>query len=223
MFFKEDLLFFSCYNGILILAGWLSMIHFVFPYGSAIYGTRSEFADLDFIVVSDEPTDWDSSLNKVFQEKFDAYPHTKMDINHYTPEGFKQGLEGHEISFLECLFLSPELMICTGALPNFVLSLPLLRESISKKASNSWVKAKKKLVVAEDYDDYIARKSLFHSLRILAFGQQIAEFGRIVDYSAANHYWDEIKSLPADWELWNEKYKPIYNAEATKFKALAPK
>jgi hypothetical protein len=62
------------------------------------------------------------------------------------------------------------------------------------KAGNSFAKAGKKLDVEKEH--YKGKKSLFHSLRILMFGIQIAKAGRITNYGEANDLWKEIKQVP---------------------------
>lgn len=90
------------------------------------------------------------------------------------------------------------------------------------KASHSFVKAKKKIEKEKDY--YIGWKSLFHSLRILTFGTQIAQMGKIENYGAANHIWfDILKDPHYEWAYYEDKYKPIYNDLATTFRKVAPK
>ena len=98
-----------------------------------------------------------------------------------------------------------------------------LRHEISGKADNSWVKAKKKLMIPDE-DNYIGLKSLFHSLRILDFGLQIADAGRIVDYGAVNWLLKEIlESGETDWDYFDKKYRGTKNAMRSDFKKLAPK
>lgn len=75
-----------------------------------------------------------------------------------------------------------------------------------------------------EHDYYIGFKSLFHSLRILVFGTQVATVGKIEDYGAANHYWKEtIKASQYTWDYYKDKYQPVYNALATEFMRAAPK
>ena len=95
-----------------------------------------------------------------------------------------------------------------------------LREAISQKASHSFVKAKKKIEVEKELR--IGQKSLFHSLRILEFGIQIAQTGKIFDFTQSNHYWEEISKI-SDWAELNRIYKPIYNKLHTEFKLACPK
>ncbi len=208
-----------------IITLFFKMIKYIFLYGSSVYKSTSSLSDVDVIVVSDNK---DDEWNPLFSSKIakmlgiDEVP--RLDVSNYSLEEFVEGINNHEISFLECLFLPPSLVVFSnGNMPEINIDLPKLRESISRKSSNSWVKAKKKLVVGEDYNEYIAKKSLFHSLRILMFGQQIAEHKKIVNYSVANDYWEDIKNMPPDWSALDLKYKAIFNAESSKFKLLAPK
>ena len=85
------------------------------------------------------------------------------------------------------------------------------------------MKAKKKLIVEKDYDPYIGKKSLFHSLRIILFGIQIAQYGKIINYEEANIYYDIVKSEIIEWEYFKKKYQPIYNNLKTEFRKLAEK
>jgi hypothetical protein len=100
----------------------------------------------------------------------------------------------------------------------FEIDYDKIREEFSRIASNSWVKCKKKLIIEKDYNPYIAKKSLFHSLRILMFGIQIMKLGKIVDFSEANIYYKDIMDSPNDWEYLKEKYQPIYNKLKSEFR-----
>lgn len=102
------------------------------------------------------------------------------------------------------------------------MNLSKLREEISKRASNSFVKCKKKLTV-ETNEERIGLKSLFHSLRMIDFGIQIAETGRIYDFTASNHYLYDIFEIGPNWDKLKEKYQPIYNQLSSKFREVAPK
>ena len=93
-----------------------------------------------------------------------------------------------------------------------------IRHSFSLVASNSWVKAKKKLTIEKDYNPYIAKKSLWHSLRIYLFGIQMMRYERIVDFTVANKYYNEIINSPNDWEYLKNKYQPLRNELHSQFK-----
>jgi hypothetical protein len=86
------------------------------------------------------------------------------------------------------------------------------------------IQGKKKLTVEKDYSPYIAKKSLFHSLRILIEGIQIAKYQKIIDYSQANYLWEEIVNNKVnDWSYYKEKYQPLYNKLNSEFRIYAPK
>lgn len=183
----------------------------LFPYGSQVYGTAGGKSDRDYMAVILE------KRNSI--ETGQEYWRDDTNIHIYTSNDWQYQLNSHKIHTLEAYFLPDG--ICRN---NFRLKLDLkkLRHSLSQKASHSYVKASKKITVEKDF--YIGWKSLFHSLRILTFGIQIAEMGKISDYGAANKYWFEILQDPHyEWQWFEDKYKPVYNELATKFRKVAPK
>lgn len=181
-------------------------------YGSKVYGTADEESDIDYVQVS----------NSFEGEK--QVSGQNVDITKYSPELFQKMLDDHDVSALECFFLPPNLVGKCGPCPefNFQLDLAKLRRSFSAKASNSWVKAKKKIDVHQEYR--LGRKSLFHCLRILDFGIQIAEHGMIVDYSRANLMWTTIQEQGFEtWQEYKDAWQSTYNNMRTEFRRLAPK
>lgn len=185
----------------------------LYAYGSRVYGTADADSDHDFIAVVREPVG-----------KIDNLSAGWADITIYDSQRFQEEIDAHEISVLECIFLGAEHVLITFPEATFNLDLPSLRRSISGKASNSFVKTKKKLTVPEDINVRIAKKSLFSSLRIINFGLQISRYGRIIDYGAANHYWREISENPSeDWETYKRLYQPVYNRTMSEFRRFAPK
>lgn len=187
----------------------------VYLYGSRVYECHNDQSDFDYIVIADD----DEDIVEVKGGEFDG------DYTIYNRETFFNRMAEHEISVLECLYLPPDKILkqdMTIDLPK--INLSKLRHSISAKVSNSFVKCKKKLTVEKDFDPHIGKKSLFHSLRIIMFGIQLAKHNKIVDYTVANKYWDEIVGNECnDWEFYKKTYKPIYNNLMTEFRVLAPK
>lgn len=183
----------------------------IFLYGSRVYENHTKDSDYDFIII-----------RRQLDYKIDSVKTSDGMINAtiYSPQGFQKAINEHEISVLECLFLSNDNIILNNKNWEFNLNLNQLRKSISAKSSNSFVKAKKKLL---DDEDYIAKKSLFHSMRIIIFGKQIAQYGKIVDYKEANFIWDDIQELELDWKIWKEKYNNYRNNLLTEFRKIAPK
>ena len=180
-----------------------------YMYGSRVYGTNHAKSDYDFIFV-------------VKVRNNEQFSNNQININFYTEEGHQQRLNEHEISALECQFISPEFILKESKKFNFKLDLARLRHSLSKKASNSWVKCKKKLTVPADYDFGVGRKSMFHSFRILDYGIQIATQGSIVDYGSCNELFQEIMRY-YDWESLYEHFKKQHNEVSSNFREVTHK
>jgi predicted nucleotidyltransferase len=174
----------------------------IYLFGSRVYGTFSERSDSDYIVITDK------DINN--QE----IKHDLVNIHIYNRQHFQKMLFEHKIIALEIFFLYNTSF-------DFDLDKSLLRKEISGKASNSFVKCKKKLLVENDY--YIGLKSLFHSLRIIDFGIQIADKGRIYDFSSCNDIWNDLNSRFWTWNELNEIYKPVFNSKMTEFRKVCPK
>lgn len=185
----------------------------VYPYGSTAYGTNTEKSDKDYVVVL---TGTKGIKDEIKTEE--------MDITIYDEKSFQDQLDEHEISVIECISLPKEEVVLEKKSFVFTLDKTKLRNSLSKKSSNSWVKTKKKLIVKEDYDPYIAKKSLFHCLRILMYGIQIATNGKVTNFKEANEFYNEIMNIKTDnWDEIQDKYQPIYNSLKSKFKIVCPK
>lgn len=184
----------------------------IYMYGSRVYANHSDQSDYDYIIVS----------SGTEGEKFEL----TGDNEHFTvydEKAFLDAIYSHEISVLECLSLPLEKIILNRKQFHLDIDLNVLRQAISSKSSNSWVKAKKKLIIGPDFNPYIAKKSLFHSLRILKFGIQLAKHGKVIDFSEANYIYDQIIIIDSnDWEVLKNKYQIVYNCLKSKFKTEAP-
>jgi hypothetical protein len=184
----------------------------VYQFGSFVYGSNHANSDRDYIIVA----------KKYFESK---------DINThiFTIESFQSLLNECDIQMLECFFSPEEFILKKTHDFKFVLDKRKLRTSISTIASNSFVKGKKKLIVTGDYDLMAGIKSVYHSIRILSFGIQIAESGMIYNFHKDNHIFFELLKLSTQYErleLWNkiqERYKKVFNSHSSLFKSLAPK
>lgn len=185
----------------------------IYTYGSVAYGTNNEQSDEDYIIVC-------KNGSLVFPKE--EFTGSNVNITAYEESEFQKQIDAHEISVLECLFL-PDHLKYEEKVFQFVLDKGKLRESVSAKCSNSFVKCKKKFIVAESYNAYIGKKSLFHAIRMANFGSQIARVGAILEYGHMNHYLKDIMAMPDDWEAIKAKYQPIYNECMTYFRIYAPK
>lgn len=145
-------------------------------------------------------------------------------------EHFQSSINKHDIQAMECLSAPSD--FCHKAQYVFAMpeiNLQELRKSISTICNNSWVKGKKKLIIAGDYDLHLAIKSVFHSLRIYDYGFQIATTGKIYNFKSMNFVLEDLKILSEQYqrndlcEKIEQKYKKVFNEKATLFKSVAPK
>ena len=150
----------------------------IYLFGSRIYNTHTDNSDWDIIIVAK------NSVESI-EIKSDLY-----NIHIYTPDKFKQDLDWHMPKNLECLFAPDWAKLKEDMKFDFNLNIPKLRHATSHVSSNSWVKSKKKLEVANEYN--IGVKSLFHAIRIPMFSTQIVNFGEIRDFECANCVWNKI-------------------------------
>jgi hypothetical protein len=202
-------------NGLLLMLDEINKIckniTNVYNYGSRVYYTHNDKSDYDIIVVNN-----DGKNNEEIVVD-------NLNIHFYSCEQFQQDLTAHKIHALECFFVEAPHILLEKHKFNFDLNLSKLRCEISAKANNSWSKCAKKLTV-EHNCEYIGLKSLFHSLRIICFGIQIAKTGKIHNYAEANHYFQDIFGCgKTDWQYFKEKYQPEFNRLMTEFRKVAPK
>lgn len=188
----------------------------IYPFGSYVYGTNDETSDHDFIAVLKDETSKSTPIIINDDENW--------TVHLYTLNEFLLKLDNHDISALECIYLNDDPLFKS----NFKLNVTKLRESISTISSHSWVKGQKKLIVSGDYDKKAGLKSIFHSLRILDYGIQLAVNNAIVP-KTMNWLWYELKQLGEIYdhdELWEKidaRYREIYHKTKSDFKKVAPK
>lgn len=187
----------------------------IYQYGSRVYGTNQINSDWDYVCISKT-----ECLGEMDQGK--------VNITYMSSEHFQNLLNEHNIMTLECFFLDPKFILKKQQNNwDFKLNLSKLRHSISEKASNSFVKAKKKFIspytwASEERER--GKKSLFHAFRILDFGIQIATESKISNYGSMNHIFEDIISNPSEnWDDYQKIWKPEFNKLNTEFKKVAPK
>lgn len=194
----------------------------MFLYGSTVYGTLTDCSDTDIVVIVNDEIDLSEFTNGIWEYHVD-----NNDYQFINESRFIEMVKAHHIIALE-MFSLPQSCILKGDVNKykqyFTLDKWKMRQVISGIASNAYAKAHKKMTVEKDYDLYRGQKSLFHSVRVMIFGIQIAKYGKIVDYTEANKYWEMIKSLgECGWDKYKELFKPIINSIRSEFVALCPK
>lgn len=187
-------------------------------FGSQVYGTQTRHSDEDFICVVADIDKEESSMM------------SEANIQYLTVSEFQRRLDNHEIEMLECYFL-PQRFILENQLPSFHFELDRgrLRVSISTTSADSWVKGKKKLLVEEKESKYLAIKSIFHAVRILGMGIQLASTGTIYNYSEYNWLHCELMIMAEQdtnlglWAKIDDRYRKLFNKLNSEFKQLCPK
>lgn len=193
----------------------------IYHYGSCVYDTQTVQSDIDYICIVN------STQNKFNGEQVSFYADgAKQDVQFMTVDHFQSMLNEHKIWALECLFLpSAHIVYQSDIQWSFQLDLEKLRSSVSSVASNAWIKCKKKIEV--ENTPYVGLKSLFHSLRVLYFGIQIAKLSKIANYKEANLHYAEIMSVlntdQCQWSYLKDKYQGVYNQLSSEFRLVAPK
>lgn len=178
-------------------------------FGSRVYGTHTDNSDWDIIIVAK------NSVESI-EIKSDLY-----NIHIYTPDKFKQDLDWHMPKNLECLFAPDWAKLKEDLKFDFKLNIPKIRHATSHVSSNSWVKCKKKLQIANEYN--IGVKSLFHAIRIPMFSTQIVNFGEIRDFQCANWIWNKIKEKEWNWEDLDKEFRELHNSTLTDFRKVTTK
>lgn len=181
-------------------------------YGSYVYGTMDELSDEDFYHISDKECDPD--LPQTFNQ---------TECHSISFSEYLEALQRHEVWAIEMHYSSADNVI--RALPNyeFELDTTKVRSSFSAVASNSWVKAKKKLQYGDSANLRLAQKSLFHSFRILDFAVQLGTHGSIVNFMAQSDILMEVKNLEADWVVWDSTFRLRHKELASRMRLLCKK
>jgi predicted nucleotidyltransferase len=188
-------------------------------FGSQVYGTQNKDSDWDIIMVANNSVESTEMRKGLY------------NIHVYTPDKFEADLNWHRINNLECIYAPDWAKLKETIKFDFKLDSAKLRHATSHISSNSWVKCKKKILVADDY--YSGVKSLFHAIRIPMFATQIMQHGKITDFSCANWIWDKItfqdkphylrNKSKWSWEELDGEFRSVHNETLSEFRKVTPK
>ncbi len=168
----------------------------LYLYGSRSYGTARPESDWDIICITAALLEHEEKRLKIENDL--------LNIHLITPDKFQRGLDNHDMMNLECYFSPGFARLQEKIELKFNLNKKKLAKNIIAQSFNSWQGGKHKL---EGGDIYRGLKSIFHSLRMLMFAIQIAEHGKITDFSQANYLHNEINdSDEIDWDYFRENY-----------------
>lgn len=205
-----------------------------FFWGSRVYGTNRPGSDWDVIaVVGNEIENVEALFDDVFlctaKEAVKKKSHgvsrgrviacktRGVEVTVVSLETWQRLIEEHRCLALETLFLSSEFILKPLHIP-FEFDLRMHACAVEWEAGRTLNRAKKKLA-GEDLPK--GRKELFHSMRYLEFGRQIAQTGRIERYDGANSYWQEISKTPLE-DLRAEDWIPCFKSLFRQFQACVP-
>jgi len=161
----------------------------IFPYGSQVYGTAGKDSDNDFIIVMKRGI----LENGAFRNNAISNASRNIQGVVYSRGGFIDAINNYEIGALECLSLSPEDVIFKKW--SFNVQNWNEKEMVKKiiyKASASRHTADQQ---CKNGNRWIGKKGMYHALRILNFGLQLKEHGKIVDFSVCNDMHREIMQI----------------------------
>ena len=188
----------------------------IYTFGSINYGLQNEKSDNDFMVVVESKID------------YEQHETSNYDLHIFNVNEFQKRLSDNDIQVIE-VWQNP---IVEKHMFGFILNKSKLRTYVSKKADLSYVKAKKKIIIDDNRDYYSAKKSLFHSLRLLDFGIQLCKNGKIIDFTSCNKFYKDIMMLKEGgekdnhnriWNEWNSVYRKEFKSLKSAFKKVAPK
>lgn len=162
----------------------------VYSYGSHVYGTAGEHSDEDYIVVMKSAF----LPSGAFRQNAISSQDKKIQLVVYSRTGFLDAINNFEMSAIECLFLPEEKILLKKW--NFSIQKwdeKNLVKNIISKSSNSWMIADRQ---SKEKMKSIAKKGIFHSLRILDFGIQMKNNKKIVDFSSSNVILKYLHDIP---------------------------
>lgn len=164
----------------------------IYVYGSQVYGTNRDDSDIDILITA-------CTLN-VHKE----YKDGEYNVHVTTPDIFADKLKDHDMQQLECIFAPSKARVQEKVdyLSKFELNRDKLKKKVLSQSAHSWHQAKIRIT---DGDIERGAKSLFHSLRMLVFAQQLLDAGFIYDFSECNYWHEQI--MTSDNYEWNDYKK----------------
>lgn len=158
----------------------------IYPYGSKVYGTDDDYSDDDFIIV------YKSAFlpNGAFRNNAISSRDRRVQAVCYSRGGFQDAINNYEIGALECLFL-PDNKIIQKKWPFKIQKWDEkeMCKKIISKASVSWHSANMQF---KDDEIVMAKKGVYHALRILHFGDQLRQTQTIHDFEVAKEFKEMI-------------------------------
>jgi predicted nucleotidyltransferase len=184
----------------------------IYLYGSRVYGTATEQSDYDILMTGSNSVET--------QEIFSSTPTGNYNVHICVPNKFEDDLRKHDIHALECIF-APDfarIQIKKDYASTFVINKDKLKCKLLSQSSEAWHKGQRRIL---DADIYRGAKSIYHSLRILMFGIQMAKSGKITDFKESNYLYNGIvESDQYKWNYYKDNYLPLRRKLEQEFKDI---
>jgi predicted nucleotidyltransferase len=205
----------------------------LFRFGSRIYGTNTEESDHDFVcIVPNEDTDkrverkidkdemgggvgrdTDSEDKFIYKVSIDEH---EYDLHLRTVAEFQNLLDEQDFPSIEAFFNPVEFELIDKHKPSFIYTIDKakFRQKLGSYAHHTNCKAMKKIVVARDRDFYVAKRSLFHSIKIYILGTRLISTGNLADFSGLKikDLFTEIMTLDEpEAKMTDEDAKTLWN------------
>jgi predicted nucleotidyltransferase len=160
-------------------------------FGSRIYGNFNKNSDYDYIAIGDKIK---------YQEVIKGY----INIHLFNERLFRSNLDDYDMRAIECV-LAPQFAKLKESIKfNVKIKPKTFRDSLYFQIDKNWRVGKKKF---SESNIYGGKKRIYHSLRLLLFGIQLLESGKISNWSVANQFHQEISTdKHSDWDYYRTKY-----------------
>lgn len=186
----------------------------IYQWGSRVYGTVTNKSDWDYNII----------VENDYENFQDNAEYENIHMNFYKLSKWQEMISQNNIETLECLFADKKYISKETIKFNLKINQVELRKSISKICSNAYDKCRKKLTIEKDFAPYTGKKSLWHCIRILLFGIQCAKYGKIIDFTEANKYYDQIvKNQSNDWLYYKDNWQLFCNNLRSEFRKFSEK
>mmetsp|Transcript_62158 Transcript_62158/g.116285 ORF Transcript_62158/g.116285 Transcript_62158/m.116285 type:complete len:405 (-) Transcript_62158:155-1369(-) len=192
----------------------------LYVHGSTIFFNK-EPKDLDMLAIVDQPKKFIDSGSKEAQ-----FIVGRCEVSVYERDFWLSRLEAMDMTMLTCISTPKSFVpmeIQDDRVRNLKISLDVLEESVASFAEYTWLKAFRKMDGHQDL--YAGGKNCYFVFRLLSFGCQVAERGRIADLRAANSKYETILQVfevlelhPGDWDLVEAVFGNLVKTEVENFR-----
>lgn len=196
----------------------------LYQHGSSVF-LNKEPADIDLLAVIDEP-----SLRPVRCASPDAqFKLGRFEVSVYTRSCWLQKLALMDITMLTCVSLPAKFVLREeGLFREELESVPVRPQELfdfaRAYAEFTWLKAK---TLLRKPDVHKSCKNLSYVFRVLELAAQVLQHGRIVDFQAANHWWDRAAEAysaleigPQDWGAVEALFARDFQREVARVRRL---